>query len=503
MAKKYLHPGVYINEISSLSPSVTPIETAIPAFIGYTEKDSCQGTALVNKPKRISSLAEYSQIFGSAPHTRFSNSNNPNEGIAIKKDATGKFVLDRPINDPFDNLQLRMYYCMQMYFYNGGGTCYVVSCGKYENAVFTNAIAMEKALDALRNVSEPTILVFPDAPSLSEHDFYNLYSRALAQAASLKDRIVIADVYLNLSNPLSMSDFKAGRMDMNYPVGSSKLAERFRTGIGNNHLPYGVVYFPWLQTSLSWHTDESLIPVVCHDAPLDTVKVLRKYPAPGQTHVENPQESLYHSYYPLYQIIKSEMDHYRVILPPSSSLAGIYAMVDNSRGVWKAPANVSVSSVIKLMANITEQSQQEMNISSSGKSINAIRQFPGIGNLVWGARTLAGNDPEWKYINIRRYYIMARESIEKATDSFVFEPNDANTWVRVKSMIENFFTSQWKSGALAGALPSDAFYVRIGLGETMTPDDLKDGRMIIEIGMALARPAEFILLRIVKNMGKA
>ena len=131
----------------------------------------------------------------------------------------------------------------------------------------------------------------------------------------------------------------------------------------------------------------------------------------------------------------------------------------------------------------------------AGKSINAIRTFTGKGTLVWGARTLAGNDNEWRYVNVRRFFNMVEESCKKATEPFVFEPNDANTWVRVQGMLENFLTNQWRDGALQGAAPQDAFFVNVGLGLTMTPQDILDGYLIVDIGMAVVRPAEFIVLR--------
>jgi hypothetical protein len=132
---------------------------------------------------------------------------------------------------------------------------------------------------------------------------------------------------------------------------------------------------------------------------------------------------------------------------------------------------------------------------TSGKSINAIRYFTGKGVLIWGSRTLAGNDNEWRYVPVRRFFNFAEESIKKGTEWVVFEPNDANTWARVKAMIENFLLKQWRAGALAGAKPEHAFFVKVGLGVTMTALDILEGRMNIEIGMAVVRPAEFIILK--------
>ncbi|BBE17101.1 phage tail sheath protein FI [Aquipluma nitroreducens] len=191
-------------------------------------------------------------------------------------------------------------------------------------------------------------------------------------------------------------------------------------------------------------------------------------------------------------------------LPPSSAIAGVYARVDKDRGVWKAPANVGLNYVTNLSVKITNESQESLNVdTTAGKSINAIRAFTGKGILVWGARTLAGNDNEWRYVPVRRFFNMVEESVKKATSQFVFEPNDANTWVKVRAMIENFLILQWRAGALAGAKPEQAFYVRVGLGQTMTAEDILNGYMHIEIGMAVVRPAEFIVLKFSHKLQEA
>jgi uncharacterized protein len=189
------------------------------------------------------------------------------------------------------------------------------------------------------------------------------------------------------------------------------------------------------------------------------------------------------------------------ILPTSGMIAGVYAAIDNSRGVWKAPANVSLNNVIGPVVQITQQQQAEYNIDVlSGKSINIIRSFPGKGTLVWGARTLAGNDNEWRYINVRRFFNFVEESVKKGTERFVFEPNNDTTWLKVTSLIENFMTLLWRQGALQGGKPNDAFFVAVGLGKTMTAADILEGRMIVQIGMAVVRPAEFIILRFSHKM---
>jgi len=182
--------------------------------------------------------------------------------------------------------------------------------------------------------------------------------------------------------------------------------------------------------------------------------------------------------------------------PPSGAIAGIYALVDGTRGVWKAPANMSLAGVIEPTYYFDTDDTDNLNVDAvAGKSINAIRAFSGKGTLIWGARTLAGNDNEWRYISVRRFFNMVEESVKKSTYWAVFEGNDANTWVKVRGMIENYLTQKWREGALAGATTKDAFFVRCGLGVTMNAQDILEGRMNVEIGMAVVRPAEFIILK--------
>ena len=145
-----------------------------------------------------------------------------------------------------------------------------------------------------------------------------------------------------------------------------------------------------------------------------------------------------------------------------------------------------------------------MNVDpTAGKSINAIRDFTGKGTLVWGARTLAGNDNEWRYVPVRRLFITIEENTRKASAFAVFEPNDATTWLKVRGMIESYLYSLWERGALAGSTPEAAYYVHVGLGKTMTAQDILEGRLIVEIGVAAVRPAEFIVLRFMHKMQQA
>lgn len=208
--------------------------------------------------------------------------------------------------------------------------------------------------------------------------------------------------------------------------------------------------------------------------------------------------------HPTYKNIIAKVSGTLTKLPPSGGVVGIYARVDGKRGVWKAPANESLSAVSGVTELIDSQEQEDLNVDTvAGKSINAIRVFTGRGVMVWGARTLAGNDNEWRYVPVRRFFNMVEESVKRSTYWAVFEPNDKNTWIKVKSMIENYLVQQWRNGALQGSTPDQAFFVKIGLGITMTQVDILEGRMNVEIGMAVVRPAEFIILKFSHKMVEA
>ena len=261
-------------------------------------------------------------------------------------------------------------------------------------------------------------------------------------------------------------------------------------GIGTNHLKYGAAYAPNIETTLDF----------AYEASKTDVTVTTDGTAAAAVTLDTLQAASNDRYTRAQAAIRDLV----CVLPPSSAMAGIYAAVDAARGVWKAPANVSVAAVVAPTIRFTTIEQDQLNVDpTAGKSVNAIRPFIGQGTLVWGARTLAGNDNEWRYINVRRLFLFVEESVKKATQQFVFEPNDANTWVKVQGMIENFLTTLWRQGALQGVKPEHAFYVAVGLGKTMTALDILEGRMIVEIGMAAVRPAEFIILRFSHKMAES
>ena len=180
-----------------------------------------------------------------------------------------------------------------------------------------------------------------------------------------------------------------------------------------------------------------------------------------------------------------------IALPPSGFMAGIYARTDVDRGVHKSPANVPVFGALRFNQNINKFQQELLN----PMGINCLRSFPGRGHRVWGGRTLDGNDPEWKYLNVRRYFLFLERSIEKGTQWAVFEPNGEALWANVRTTIDDFLFNEWKNGHLLGSKPESAYFVRCDRS-TMTQNDIDNGRLVCEIGVAPLRPAEFVIFRI-------
>ncbi len=489
MALNLRTPGVYIVEESKFPPSVVPVETAIPAFVGYTRATQYKGEPLLNRPVAVNDLLEFQEIFGAPPSIG---------NFVVTLDETGAVV--GSVADPHTiaNGRFRLAYALRHFYDNGGGRCYIVSIGDYASSGIAGEIADAHlaGLTALAREDEPTLLVFPDLSGMAPANpnnagqvaavralYHAVLVQALNQCATLGDRFLICDLW----------DGGA--------AGSAGITA-FRNGIGTRNLKYGAAYHPFIQTTLPWNWDESTI-TVSQVARLNDDGTITRPSPHNAMNLTDLKSGSPDSNSLIYSNVRNELSRFAVILPPAAAVAGIYATVDRTRGVWKSPANESLASVRSMTVQIDQDLNDSMNVDPSGKSINALRAFAGKGFLVWGARTLAGNDNEWRYVSVRRFFNMVEESCKKASEPFVFEANDANTWVKVKAMIENFLVVQWRDGALAGAKPEDAFYVRVGLGTTMTAQDILEGRMIVEIGMAVVRPAEFIVLRFSHKMQEA
>ena len=492
----YITPGVYIEEISKTPLSIKGVETSIPVFIGFTDKTKDENNhSLLNVPTRLKSLSEFEKVFGTAQNQEI----NVNvQQTRLKEsgkivDTKVYFSEDLEIKNDFVPKKM-LHYAMEMFFSNGGGPCYVVSIGGYGKNVAPDLFI--NVFPVLEGFDEPTLLIFPDACLCDSNDYGNVINAALAHCQKMGDRFAIIDV------PNAVSGGTLSDIDV---------TKNFRDRITRdmNLLKYGAAYFPYLRTGIPAYLNDERVTIKEHNVvslmAYSTIrsdekgifegKKLNGKDAVGKYLKEKDAFT--------YNKVKNFLSDAKITMPPSPAIAGAYVRVDSSKGVWKAPANVSLSCVIEPAIQITNNLGQKLNVdTTSGKSINAIRTFSGRGTRVWGARTLAGNDNENRYVSVRRFLNFIEESIKKALIPFGYESNDANTWKNVQSMIQNFLSLQWKNGALQGAKPEDGFYVRVGQNKTMSVQDVLDGRMIVEIGLAMVRPGEFISLRIIQMITK-
>lgn len=208
-------------------------------------------------------------------------------------------------------------------------------------------------------------------------------------------------------------------------------------------------------------------------------------------------DSKYAAFYYPWIVTSDPRTGTRKLVPPGGHVLGVYARSDTERGVFKAPANETVRGALGVEVDINDSMQDGLN----PKGVNVIRNFPSRGIRVWGARTTT-SDALWKYVSVRRLFIFLEHSIYDGTQWVVFEPNDDRLWARVKDTIRLFLRSQWRAGALFGRTEEEAFFITIDR-TTMSQDDILNGRLICEIGIAPVRPAEFVIFRIFQNTAEA
>jgi phage tail sheath protein FI len=482
MAAKLTTPRVYKDEIPSSFYKMTAVDTAVPVFIGTTEKAECAGTPIpthtlqsieVTEPQLIRSLLDYEACFGKGGQVSFD--------ITLEETYTQVSMKSMPW------LQKRkvtaavlspviqtLYAHLKLYFANGGGPCYIIRVGDASSSTLTKE-AMLAGLAMAQRYDEPTLIVMPQVATIAPpEDAYAVYVTALQQAAERQDRMVLLDC--PEEDPIAL---RAGL-----------------TGLYTNQLRYGAAYYPFLHTTISYTFDVA-------DAEQWNFTLKRKtLPRRGLLARGQVPEKVSWKALPadIQALILFEVGKLGLTLPPSAALAGIYCREDFVRGVWKSHAHVVVSSVKGLTKSVSDHQQRDLNVDvQAGKSINVIKAFAGLGILVWGARTLAGNDNEWRYIPVVRFCMMVQQSCKKVLERFESEPNEIKTWVQLKTVVEDFLMELWRKGALQGAKPEHAYSVKIGLPTTMTEQDIHEGRMIIEVGLAVVRSAEFILFRLVSS----
>jgi len=303
------------------------------------------------------------------------------------------------------------------------------------------------------------------------------------------------------------------------------VVDKFREGVGSNFLMWGAAYYPFIQTNivkssdldftrienkdvlieiLNAEVDKNLANGVITEARAEGIKkeVAKIGDITNADAVKSLQSTL-KVVSPAINAIVEDMGGMINLMPPSAAIAGAYTMCDNSASVAKSPANISLGAVVAPSVDINNDNQEELNLPLNGKAVNAIRGFAGKGVLVWGARTLDGNSQDYRYISVRRTMTFLEQSIKFAAEAFVFAPNNSTTWSTLRATVSNFLSNQWQSGLLAGNSPEDAYEIQIGLGSTMTANDILDGVLKMTIKVAITRPAEFIVITFEQQQQKS
>jgi phage tail sheath protein FI len=548
-SKKNLEmPGVYVTEANAFPHSIQGAQTAVPAFIGYTAKAAIDGKPAYLTPVKLNSLTEYEAVFGGSFVTKFE----------IKEAGlnTGDFAAQKWVTDHFElkyftlsrvttgnenaatappPAAFNLYNSVRLFYANGGQTCYVCSAGDYAEGI--DASKLNDGLAAVGEQVGPTLLAIPDAVLLKSSGnvnnmpvsaaFDEITRQMLAQCAKLQDRVAILDVYG--TDAIDPTTPKNGT----YSNDVNAVIDNFHQSVGDPNLNYEMAYFPFLVTSIVQPSEIDFTNFHVTGANntwtllqrILTDQAAHLYPGatPGPANDDNPtfkkakgwidlipattdpaaitrlNQSLLDAL-PLLGQMENGIACKLNLLPPGGAMAGVCALIDSTRGVWNAPANIVLDSVVQSSAKISDDQQGPINVPFDGKAVNVIRDFVGRGPVVWGARTLDGNSNDWRYVQVRRTLVYIETSIRTALNQFVFAPNDAKTWVAVTAMVSGFLQDLWSQGGLMGDKASDAFTVQCGLGSTMTGLDILQGYMIVQVTLQMIHPAEFIELTFKQKM---
>ncbi len=509
MATTYLSPGVYIEKVDQGPKPIQGVGTSVASFIGFAAGGP------INEPTLVTSWTQYIDIFGGF--------------------LPGAYLP----------------YSVKGYFDNGGDNCYILRLPSSMDAsehAFELALSKAAAELPARKPGGPSLLVtarqggdaglaasvevrggegdsftlvarsgtreeiFPDI-SLGRRGEMTIETinetsrliqvRLLESSAKLADRIPVMGTY-RLAMPMTTA---LEKIEVNAKTFEGDVAER--KGINGLEVVEEITMLcaPDLMSAyLAGALDDSGLvaaqsAMIAHCENMgDRVAILDAPPGltPQQVARWRRDGAGYDSkyaalYYPWIEVV--DMEGKPFMLPPGGHMAGIYSRVDSEQGVHKAPANEIVHGALGLETQVTREEQDLLN----PMGVNCIRQFPGRGIRVWGARLLS-SDPAWRYISVRRLFNYVEESIREGTQWVVFEPNDHFLWARVTRDISAFLNAVWRNGALFGATPEQAFYVKCD--EELNPQEVRDqGQLIVEIGIAPVKPAEFMVFRISQWVG--
>ena len=600
-------PGVYVSEISAFPPSAVGVETAVPAFIGYTERAEIAGVPAAFVPVRIASMMEFEQYFGRgvldalprAPKFKFTavqapppaeaeqaapapagDPAKPAKGAAKTAAAdtgataapapaeaslkptpppAGSYDIAYKTTDGSSTVYAKLtpsiplyslHNSLRLFYANGGGPCYIVSVGSFADPISSEALL--KGLSAVADTMGPTLLVIPDASLLDVGEYGDVAKAMMKQAHDKQDRAALLDVP------------QVRTLTSSFGPALGQAITAFRASVGTENLSYGIAYFPYLASTVvksadldyrifpsgelsdyllsEWQKAYPPGPTVQEDFTVVRNTLKEGWPNPEEEQVlrgkinnvvqdlaqrdragakqleflvsrmsGNPTDpagvrsrnqdlvNVFPQLTHLFDVAARQMN----LLPSSAAMAGVMTVIDNTRGVWNAPANIALNAVQGPAFSVNDETQADLNKPLDGKAINVIREFVGRGPIVWGARTLDGNSGDYRYVQVRRSLIYIEQSVKAAMNPFVFAPNDGKTWVAVVAMVSNFLQNLWARGGLMGTTAQQAFSVNCGLGSTMSAQDVLEGYMVVQVLVQMIHPAEFIELTFKQKMEAA
>jgi uncharacterized protein len=516
----YLSPGVYMEEVDRGTKPIEAVGTAVAAFVGYTERAvdvrDGESRSLVGKPTLVTNWSQYTQKFGG-------------------------FVADAYTPD-----------AVYGYFANGGSICYIVSVKTLgasadpdlataaQILVLTEGDKPAKALEFTAKERGPVgnnieVEIKAAAPTDDEGDGkaiaaagFTLLIKVDGQVVESYDNLIMGKGDNNVATAVETQSQVitvnvVGKATLvpapgKYPLAGGEIKEKRvtlkdyqgsvieRSGLGGLEPLEDVTMICLPDLMASYQAGEIDMKGVqaVQQAVIDYCELVRYCFAildspPNMMPQEIKEwrmEVNYDStraavYYPWIEIADMTGNNGRTrTIPPCGHVAGVYARTDGTRGVHKAPANELMRATLGLEVKVTKGEHDLLNPIG----VNVIRSFPGRGIRIWGARTLS-SDASWRYINVRRLFNMVEESIERGTQWVVFEPNDHFLWSRVSRDVRAFLTTVWRTGALFGQSPEQAFYVKCD--EETNPPEARDlGQLVVEIGIAPVKPAEFVIFRI-------
>lgn len=508
----YLTPGVYVEEVPSGGGTLAAGLTAVAAFVGYTasyptdDSDDPQGL----KPRLVTSWGQYESLYGGFA-----------DGAMLPHSVYG-------------------------FFNNGGGMAYVVRVahqqpseepGQIELPAVDRALGQPLAISSVGPADGISVVIETgDEVDEGEAPKFNLSLERNGEEAERYDgvtlndvssvvngasEIVSVDVGLDVGSleDAGVAQIKAGSYAV-APATPLPVDVRPKDFVGNETARHGInglviadevtmVLVPDLITAATkddgtvdlgmWKAVQTALITHC-ESQANRLAVLDAPPGMGPQEIKEWRSdvAMYDSafaafYYPWISVdnpLTTGPSDAEILVPPSGHVAGVWSRVDDSRGVWKAPANEVVRGALSTELDITKGEQALLNPIG----INCIRPFGTRGIRVWGARTLA-SDADWTYVNVRRLFNMIETAIMDGTQFAVFEPNDQKLWAGLSRTISAFLRGLWRDGALFGATPDQAFFVKCD-SETNPPDSIDQGKVVVEVGIAPVKPAEFVIFRI-------